>query len=181
MSYVKTVESRGVGAIAAADLGDDVAAAPRTPAQQVRLSMSRRAPGARGPVYPFTVGVRGRVLPQPRRVDLAFARVPSPSLNFAAPLSRPVLVPVVERPGAATTYSGVVPGAPPAMSTQVRVPTRMMSPSESPRGLVDLPGPAADLGAEAAASAPVKKRPYLLYGGIAAAALGALWLLGRAR
>lgn len=183
MSYVKTTESRGVGAIAATDMaGDDRFApaaptAPRTPAQQIRLTMSRRAPGARMPTFPFTVGVRGTVLPQPKRVDFSVARVPAPSLNFAAPLSRPAIVPVIEYPGAATTYSGLVPGKPPATVPQISAPSRVMTPAESPRGFVDVPAPTVDLGAEVT---PSKKRSNLLvYGGIAAAALGAWYLLRR--
>jgi hypothetical protein len=128
------------------------------------------------PTYPFTVGVRGKVLPQPHRVDFSVARVPAPSLDFTKPLSRPAIVPVVEYPGAATTYSGLVPGNPPATVPRISAPARVMTPAESPRGFVDVP--AIDLGAEAAPAA--KKRPnYLLYGGLAAAALGAWYLLRR--
>jgi len=189
MSYFKSYESRGVGAIAAADLGDDVAPiAPRSPALQARLIMSRRAVSARLPQYPFTVGIRGQVLPQPRRIDLVVSRIPTYSSDFRKPLSTRVLVPVIEYPGAGTTYSGLLPGDPPAMQPAIYPQQGVLSTANIPPRAVPALA-AADAAADRAAEAelqtaaitdsPAKKPNYLLYGGIAAAALGAWWLLGR--
>lgn len=188
MSYFKSYESRGLGAVAARDLAPSV---PRTPAQQARqqaLIMSRRATSAGLPKYPFTVGVRGQVLPQSQRLDRLVSQIPSYSSNFYKPLSRPVLVPVIERPGAGTTYSGVLPGNPPALQPAIYPRPAVMSAANTPPRLVpaqtSIDGATdaaaeADLQSAALTVGPVTKPNYLLYGGIAAAALGAWWLLGR--
>ncbi len=185
MSYVKSYESRGLGAVAARDMAPS---APRTPALQARLIMSRRAISAGLPRYPFTVGVRGQTLAQPKRSDLIVSKVPSPSNNFAAPLSRPVLVPVIERPGAGTTYSGLLPGNPRATQPPIYpLPAALSTANIPPRAIPALSAvdaasdraAEADLQAAAITDAPAKRHNYLLYGGIAAAALGAWWLLGR--
>jgi hypothetical protein len=147
-----------------------------TPAQQVRLMMSTRALGT--PRYPFVVGVKGVTLPQPRRTDYAIARVAAPSQNYGAALTKTVIVPVVETPGAGTTYSGTMPGSPPPTLKRVTAPFAMMSTANTPRGVSSLPDLAdAPVLTATADPAPPKQRKLLVYGGIAAAALGAWWLL----
>ena len=188
MSYINGKESRGLGAVAALDMARRPIRKPiRKPARPtVRVSPSAmtqliasvRSMGT--PKAPFVSGQKGWSLAPTTRSDLAITTIPSPNPNYAAPQSKDVMVPLIESAGAGTVSAGLMTGPAPSsiVGRPLSVPTREMSTAESPRGLVDESTP--ELPATASPSLiPPAYRKLAVYGGLAAAALGAWWLLRR--
>jgi hypothetical protein len=125
-SYVIQKQSRGAGAIAAQDLGDD-------------SLVARKFAGPLGRPVPWTPGASGRFLPPPHKSVDALIRYPAPKLvNADLVGDRRVMldeiVKFTESPGAGTVDAGWMKGSVPLTNKTITVAPARYSAVETPGG-----------------------------------------------
>lgn len=203
-SYVYEDQSRGVGAVAAHDLGA-ISRASGSPVRSIhQLRSARKAPAQvlarrkRGkPAKWFTAGRVGRLLSQPRKVVQVTATVPARGGAVVADtrttdISESV---ITSRPGANTKPAALFEGEPPATEDETSVTTgAKYSAAWTPSGAtlkrasrqynaaIDAAAEAARGEAELAVPqiTPAKKtRKLLIIGGLGVGALALIYILTR--
>lgn len=140
-SYVYGKESRGIGAIAAQDLGGMLSATRvySTPTKAT-VPTSFLAREVRGAIAKPWSPRQGVSLSPPKKNVIAGALVAkrrppiAPAVVGDQETTQRKTVVVIERPGAATVPAGVIEGSPPATAEAIKVKEAAYSAAQSPSG-----------------------------------------------